>query len=159
MWLEMKQQINVTVTRSMCTMRTPELRDYDKIADLAGQLGYPSTRDQVRTRLDQMAKSAQSAAYVAELPDGQIVGWIGLHIFLSVEQDSCAEISGLIVDQQTRSREIGKVLLGVAEEWARSQDCDAISVHTNVTRKRAHRFYERNGYEHIKNQKYLRKRL
>jgi GNAT superfamily N-acetyltransferase len=76
-----------------------------------------------------------------------------------IEQDSCAGISGLIVDQEVRSREIGKVLLGAAEEWARSQGCDAISVHTNVTRERAHRFYARNGYEHIKTQKYLRKSL
>ena len=106
-----------------------------------------------------MTNSGQYGVYVAELPGGQIGGWIGLHVFRSVEQDSCAEISGLIVDQQIRSRGIGKVLLNAAEEWARSQGCSAISVHSNVTRERAHQFYTRNGYQNIKTQRYLFKTL
>jgi len=153
------ERLNPAAAQSTCMVRPPEPRDYDKMADLAEQLGYPSTGKQVRMRLEEMAHSKQYAVYVAEPPGGQIAGWIGMYLFRSVEQDSCAGISGLIVDQQTRSREIGKVLLGAAEEWARSQGCDAISVHTNVTRERAHRFYAHNGYEQIKTQKYLRKTL
>ena len=110
-------------------------------------------------RLDAMANSSHYAVYVAELPGGQIGGWIGLYVFRSVEQDSCAGISGLIIDQRFRSRGIGKVLLDAAEKWARSRGCNAISVHSNVTRERAHQFYARNGYEHIKTQKYLLKTL
>jgi GNAT superfamily N-acetyltransferase len=147
------------VPEFICLVRPPEPRDYDKIADLAEQLGYPSTKEQVRARLDEMANSGQYALYVAELPSGKIAGWIGLYIFRSVEQDSCAGISGLIVDQQVRSRTIGQLLLAAAEGWARRQGCGAISVHSNVTRERAHRFYTRNGYEHVKTQKFLRKIL
>ncbi len=155
----MKQQPDPASAQSRCEVRAPKPGDYDRMADLAGQLGYPSTGTQVRIRLDEMVNSNHYAVYVAELPGGRIAGWIGMCVFRSVEQDSCAGISGLIVDQEVRSCEIGKVLLGAAEEWARSQGCDAISVHTNVTRERAHRFYARNGYEHIKTQKYLRKSL
>ena len=142
-----------------CWVRPPEPRDYDKMADLAEQLGYPSTGEQVRVRLDAMANSSQYAVYVAELSSGKIAGWIGLYVFRSVEQDSCAGISGLIVDQQVRCRAIGQLLLAAAEEWARRQGCDAISVHSNVTRERAHRFYSHNGYKHIKTQKYMLKTL
>jgi GNAT superfamily N-acetyltransferase len=155
----MDQQSNLASTQSTCTVRAPKPGDYDKMAELAGQLGYPSTREQVRMRLEEMAKSNQYAAYIAELPGGQIAGWIGVYMFRSVEQDGRCGISGLIVDQKVRSREIGKVLLGAAEAWARSQGCDAISVHTNVIRERAHQFYTRNGYEHVKTQKYLCKSL
>ncbi len=73
-----------------CCVRPVEPRDYGKMADLAEQLGYPSTGKQVRMRLDAMADSSQHAVYVAELPDGQIAGWIGLHVFHCVEQDSRA---------------------------------------------------------------------
>ncbi len=142
-----------------CCVRPVEPRDYGKMADLAEQLGYPSTGKQVRMRLDAMADSSQHAVYVAELPDGQIAGWIGLHVFHCVEQDSRAGISGLIVDQQIRRRTIGQRLLAAAEEWARWQGCGAISVHSNITRECAHRFYTRNGYEPIKTQKYLVKAL
>jgi GNAT superfamily N-acetyltransferase len=155
----MEQQINPAAAQSTCMVRPPEPGDYDKMADLAEQLGYPSTGKQVRMRLEEMANSKEYAVYVAELPGGHIAGWIGMYVFRSVEQDSCAGISGLIVDQRIRSREIGKVLLEAAEAWARCQGCAEISVHTNVTRERARRFYARNGYVHIKTQEYLRKTL
>ena len=155
----MPEQLNRTLALSTCSVRSPEPGDYDKMADLAEQLGYPSTVQQVRIRLDAMANSDQYAVYVAQLPGGQIGGWIGLYVFCSVEQDNCAGISGLIVDEQVRGRGIGKALLEAAEEWARSQGCSAISVHSNVMRERAHRFYTNNGYGHIKTQKLLHKRL
>ena len=155
----MKQQADPASAQARCEIRAPKPGDCDRMADLAGQLGYPSTGTQVRIRLDEMANSNHCAVCVAELPGGRIAGWIGMYLFRSVEQDRCAGISGLVVDKEFRSCEIGKILLGAAEEWARKQGCDAISVHTNVTRERAHRFYARNGYEHIKTQKYLRKSL
>lgn len=155
----MQQQSKRALASCACSVRLAGPGDYDKIADLAGQLGYPSTGSQIRIRLDAMANSSQYAVYVVQLPGGQIGGWIGLFVFHSVEQDNCVGISGLIVDQQIRSRGIGKVLLDAAEEWARSQGCTAISVHSNVTRERAHRFYTNNGYRHIKTQNLLHKSL
>jgi len=155
----MPEQLNRFSERSTCSVRPPEPHDYGKIADLAGQLGYPSTAKQVQKRIDAMANSSQHAVYVAELPEGQIAGWIGLYVFRSVEQDSCAGISGLIIDQHIRSRGVGKALLDTAEKWAGSQGCNSISVHSNVTRERAHQFYTRNGYECVKTQKYLLKAL
>src|ERR1700732_1032984 len=155
----MPEQLNHISERSTCSVRPPEPRDYDKIANLAGQLGYPSTAKQVQMRIDARSTSSQHAVYVAELSEGQIAGWIGLYVFRSVEQDSCAGISGLIIDQQIRSRGVGKALLDAAENWARSQGCNAMSVHSNVTRERAHQFYTRNGYDCVKIQKYLVKAL
>lgn len=155
----MPEQLNRPSEKSTCSVRPPEPRDYDKIADLAGQLGYPSTAKQVQRRIDAMANSKEYAVYVAELPEGQIVGCIGLYVFRSVVQDICAGISGLIIDQQIRSHGVGKALLDAAEKWARSLGCNAVSVHSNVTRERAHQFYIRNGYDCVKTQKYLVKAL
>jgi GNAT superfamily N-acetyltransferase len=156
---EMQPQLNPASVRFTCSVRSAKPGDYDKMADLAEQLGYPSTGNQVRMRLGAITNSSPYAVFVAELSGGQIAGWIGLYVFRSVEQDSCAGISGLIVDRQIRGRAIGQLLLGAAEDWARSQGCSAISVHTNITRERAHRFYTRHGYEHIKTQKYLLRTL
>lgn len=155
----MKQQPNPASVQSTWVVRLPKPGDYDRMAGLAAQLGYKCTGAEVRSRLDEMRNSNQYAVYVAELPGGQIAGWIGLYVFRSVEQDNCAGLSGLIIDQHSRSRGIGRVLLDAAEKWARSQGCNAISVHSNVMRERAHQFYKRNGYEHIKTQKYLLKTL
>lgn len=143
----------------MCVVRPPLPGDYDRMAELAGQLGYSCTGDEIKSRVAEMLDLKQHAVYIAELPGGRVAGWIGLHVFRSVEQEGCAGISGLIVDEQIRSRGIGKLLLEAAENWARKQGCNAISVHSNVTRERAHRFYRNNGYQHIKTQQLLHKAL
>jgi len=155
----MKQQINPATMQCTCEIRRPKLRDHDKMADLAGQLGYECTGADVQARLDEMCDPNQYAVYVAELPGGQIAGWIGVYAFRAVELDYFAEISGLIVDQQIRSRGIGKALLDAAEQWARSHACSRISVRSAVTRESAHRFYTSNGYEHTKTQKSFQKSL
>jgi GNAT superfamily N-acetyltransferase len=146
-------------TKSTCAVRAPEPGDYNRMADLAGQLGYPCRGEEIGMRLAEMQDPNQYAVYVAQLSGGQIAGWIGVYIFRAVELDSCAEISGLIVDQLIRSRGIGKVLLDAAEEWARRRGCNVISVLSNVTRDRAHGFYRKNGYERNKTEEYLRKSL
>ena len=155
----MKQETDFPVVRSGCTVRLAQARDSDRIADLAGHLGYPSTGEEVRKRLSQMQDANQYAVFVAELPAGRIAGWIGLYVFRAVELETTVEISGLIVDEGIRSCGIGKILLDAAEAWARSLGCSAISVRSNVTRDRAHRFYTANGYEHVKTQKEFRKKL
>lgn len=122
------------------------------MAELAGQLGYTCTAEQVRARLTDIRDANECAIYVAEIADGLIAGWIGVYLFRSVEMDKFAEISGLIVAEEHRSRGIGKVLLDAAEEWARGRGCALISVHSNVTRERAHHFYQINGYALYKTQ-------
>ena len=114
----MNQEIERISIQSECTVRLAEPRDSDRIANLAGQLGYPCTGEEVRNRLGQMQDANQYAVFVAELPNGQIAGWIGLYVFRAVEMETVAEISGFIVDEDVRSCGIGKVLIDAAEEWA-----------------------------------------
>jgi GNAT superfamily N-acetyltransferase len=129
------------------------------MAELAGQLGYPCTEQQVHDRVEEMANSREQAVFVAARHGEAVEGWIGIFIFRAVELDKCAEISGLIVDEAARSQGVGKALLDAAEAWARSAGCGAISVHSNIKRRRAHGFYMRNGYASVKTQEFLRKDL
>jgi GNAT superfamily N-acetyltransferase len=155
----MKQETEFALVRSDSTVRPAQPRDSDRIADLAEQLGYPCTAEEVRKRLGQMQDANQYAVFVAELPGGLIAGWIGLYTLRAVELETAAEISGLIVDDGARSCGFGKILLDAAEGWARSTGCNAISVRSNIKRDRAHQFYTNNGYEHVKTQKEFRKKL
>jgi GNAT superfamily N-acetyltransferase len=74
-------------------------------------------------------------------------------------EDCCAEILGLVVDESTRGSGIGAALIRAAEEWARSEGCVRMRVRSRDTRERAHRFYERAGYERNKVQLVLHKPL
>lgn len=146
-------------THLICVVRQPRFADLDRMANLAGQLGYPSSRGQIQARLDGMVHSDQHAVFVAELSVGEIGGWIGVFVQRSVEMDDHAVISGLVVDQNSRCRGIGKVLLQAAAEWAMNRGCRSITVSSNVQRNRAHQFYEDNGFKQVKIQIVFHKSL
>lgn len=142
-----------------CAVRAAQPSDSNALASLATQLGYECKEVQVQQRLRGMMDPRQYGVFVAERAQGQVVGWVCVCVFRTVELDTFAEISGLVVDESLRSRGIGKTLLQAAEEWARRTGCVAIAVHSNVTRNRAHQFYLSNRYELVKTQKMFRKGL
>src|SRR6266550_2924266 len=100
-------------------IRRAKSADAPRLAELATELGYPSTSAELRQRLRRISPATQNAVFVAEAKDSGVVGW--LHVS--------------------------------------KQGCKSMSVRSNVIRERAHKFYERNGYEHYKTQKSFRKPL
>jgi GNAT superfamily N-acetyltransferase len=140
-------------------IREPRAKDHARIAELAGQLMYASSADDIAKRLQGIRHSDEHAVFVAELAGGEIAGWIAVFLYRTVEADTRAEVSGLVVDERYRSQGIGLHLLSRAEEWAREHGCRAIGLRSNVIRERAHAFYQRQGYQHVKTQKSFRKDL
>jgi len=140
-------------------IRAPREADHARLADLAGQLSYPSTPQEISRRLAGMANSSEHAAFVAEMPNGEIAGWIAVFVLRGLEVDPRGEISGFIVDERFRSQALGQHLLARAEQWVRDRGCDVVALRSNVIRDRAHAFYLREGYQHTKTQKSFRKTL
>ncbi len=132
--------------------------DSPTIAGLCGQLGYPSTPEEVAHRLRQILSWQGQVLFVAEV-EGNVAGWIHIQVYPLPEMDLHAELGGLVVDEAHRSRGIGKLLVEKAEAWARAQGCCEMRVRSNVIRQRAHHFYQSNGYENIKTQFTFRKFL
>jgi GNAT superfamily N-acetyltransferase len=144
---------------SSLTIRAAAPGDHAAIARLAGQLGYDSTPAAIAERVAKMGPAGEHGLAVAQLASGEIAGWIGVYIFRTVETDPRAEVSGLVVDEARRSQGVGKALLDWAETWASEHACDSITVRSNVIRERAHGFYQRHGFQHVKTQKTFRKKL
>lgn len=132
--------------------------DAARLADLAGQLGYPTTQQEMKDRISLLKKGGDCAVFVA-VSHGQVVGWIHVGTRYLLEMRPCGEVWGLIVADGERSLGTGARLLSAAEEWARKHGCESMAVRSNVIRERAHAFYEREGYEHYKTQKAFRKPL
>ena len=145
--------------RQELKIRLAKTPDAARLAELAGELGYPATAAQIRQRLRGIRPAAQHALLVAETKDAGVIGWIHVSKQPLLEVDLRAEINGFIVAEGHRSLGAGARLLAAAEEWARKHACKGMSVRSNVVRERAHQFYERNGYEHYKTQKSFRKPL
>ena len=140
-------------------IRRAKSTDAPRLADLAGQLGYPASPAQLRQRLGSIRPASQNAVFVAETKGAGVVGWLHVTKQALLESEIRAEVNGLVVAEGHRSLGAGARLIAAAEEWARKHGCKYMSVRSNVLRERAHKFYERNGFEHCKTQKSFRKPL
>ena len=143
---------NVAVRRARST-------DAARIAELSGQLGYPTSAKEMKARLRDALKDKDGACFVVESREDGLVGWIHVSTTPLLEMERRAEVNGLVVEESARSHGAGALLLAAAEKWARGKRCKSLSVRSNVLRERAHGFYLRNGYEHYKTQKAFRKEL
>ena len=140
-------------------IRPAKLSDLSALPDLATQLGYPSTPESIRPRLeDLLSRTDGNVILVAEL-DGRVVGWAHAHIYRLLVDDPEVEIGGLVVDESVRGQGVGEALMHAAEDWARERGCASVYLRSNTIRTRAHEFYKRIGYEIVKSQYALRKKL
>ena len=140
-------------------IRPAKSADAPQIAVLSGELGYPATAAQMRKRLFGIKPASQHAVFVADAPEDGVIGWVNVSKQPLLEVEVRAEVNGLVVAEGQRNLGAGAQLLAAAEEWARKHACKSMSVRSNVIRERAHKFYERHGYEHYKTQKSFRKPL
>jgi GNAT superfamily N-acetyltransferase len=105
----------------------------------------------VAARLRSIGSRPDHAVLVAA--DGaRLLGWVHVFVTRRLETDARAEIGGLVVDESCRGRGLGRALVRSAEAWARSYGLRLLRVRSNVTRERAHRFYEREGFREEKRQ-------
>ncbi len=147
------------VEHNSATIRRARAADAARLAELSGQLGYPSSAAEISKRMRKLNAASLSALFVAESQEAGVIGWAQVSVTHLLEVGTRAELNGLIVAEGQRSLGAGAKLLEAAEHWARKHGCPGMSVRSNVIRERAHKFYERQGYEHYKTQKAFRKAL
>lgn len=139
-------------------VRPATAADAERLAALAIELGYPSTREEIQRRLTPLESDADHLVSVAELQagpdgeDGRVVGWVHAYVSRVIELNPRAEIGGLVVDVGFRGAGVGRLLMEHAEDWARSKGLEAVYLRSNVIRQDAHRFYQGLGYKIIKTQ-------
>jgi GNAT superfamily N-acetyltransferase len=119
--------------------------DAAALARLITQLGYPSTAEQVATRLTAMSSDYKT---IVTEEDGVVTGMAGGMIALFVHCDGAyGRITALVVDQTMRGRGLGRALAAAIESWFIERGVTQVRVTSGLHREEAHRFYERLGYE------------
>lgn len=148
-------------TRSGVTaIRPVRAADGAAVARLTGELGYPVPIDQMTARIDAIVlRPGEHALLVAVGADDAPIGWIHVERVDTLETGPMAGIAGLVVGEGSRSEGVGSALLAAGEAWARDQGLEVMQVRSRTTRERAHRFYERAGYERVKISAVFRKPL
>lgn len=141
---------------SPATIRPGGESDSEEMVPLMIELGYPTTPEQMRTRMARIAAHPDYHTLVAER-DGRVVGMVGVQRGIAWNADApWARVNSLAVLPEEQGRGTGAALVAAAEAWAREQGATSIHLTTNARREGAHRFYERIGYEHT-GRRYIRR--
>ena len=151
--------MNTPAQKHSSVIRRARIEDAAAIAELAGQLGYPSTKLQVEHRMERVLDDSTHALFVAELPGGKIGGWLQVFGYHVMESNPRAEVAGLVVDAALRGGGVGRLLMQQAEQWAHENKYAVVSLRSNIVRQDAHLFYQRIGYKISKTQHVFRKEL
>jgi GNAT superfamily N-acetyltransferase len=132
-------------------LRKVKQEDAADVAELCGQLGYPTAEDDARTRLDAIGGRPDHRLIGAEV-DGKLIGWAHVHADWALDHGFEGHLLGLVVHDEHRGLGIGRALIGEAAEWALKHRCTRLRVRTNVIRLRAGDFYRRAGFKEVKRQ-------
>lgn len=144
---------------STTTVRAMTAADAERVATLSGELGYPSTPEQIAARFRAMQEHPDASVLVASDADGLVRGWVHVYGHRQMESEGAAEVGGLVVESESRGHGIGTMLLAAAESWARGRGYARVTLRSNVIRADAHRFYQRLGYAIVKSQHKFEKPL
>jgi GNAT superfamily N-acetyltransferase len=135
------------------------VEDAAAIAGLTTQLDYPVGADEQASRLGEILDAPDEAVLVAVDDDDRPIGWVHVGREHLLEQSHTATIRGLVVHEGYRSAGIGHDLMQSATAWARQAGALRLTLRSRISRERAHRFYEREGFARVKTSYVFEKRL
>jgi GNAT superfamily N-acetyltransferase len=139
------------------TIRNAQVNDWQAIASLLGQLGYPVEEDLLKAKIALLCQQPNEALFVYER-ENHVVAFLSMHFIpqLGLTGDF-ARITYFAVDEAYRHTGIGKEMETYCADVARQRGCDRLELHCHARRTDAHRFYQRQGY--VESPKYLMKML
>ncbi|GAA0454621.1 GNAT family N-acetyltransferase [Alkalibacillus silvisoli] len=123
--------------------------DIKDLAHLMGELGYPTTIEDMNHRMMKINSSNDYRTLVYE-QKGQVIGMVGLIRGFHYENNAnYIRIVALVVDRHYRHNGIGQALLNASEQWAKEQKAVKLVLNSGNRSERndAHHFYTNQGYE------------
>lgn len=94
-------------------------------------------------------ESSSSKCFIA-VNDNEVVGFITINIFKPLFTDfPKAHISWVAVDENQRRKGIAKILLQMAEQYCKQQNCKYMDLSSKISLERepAHKLYESFGFK------------
>lgn len=131
-------------------IREAELKHADTIVSLTNELGYISTVEKIKDKLNRFAQSPDQVIFVAVRDD--TIGWIHVTLAEPLESEIFAELRGIVVKEEYRGQGVGKKLIQAAEQWTRNKGISRIRIRTNIKRRAVRKYYRSLGFHSIKTQ-------
>jgi GNAT superfamily N-acetyltransferase len=133
----------------MIHIRPYHSTDLEALTELMSDLGYPTSVEQMKRRMEQIEAIPSYATFIASI-DNKVVGMAGLRQNYTYEEDGCAtQISTIVVKNEFQGKGIGKALVLFVEEWAAARNSTCIYLTSGIKpeRMKAHQFYTAVGFE------------
>lgn len=131
--------------------------DLSEVRGLVSQLGYSCYEGELTERFGKLMKLSQHALKVWK--DDQVRGVIHLEEVFDLIEEKKVEIKALVVDEESRSRGIGRALLEEAAQWAKERGCTTMYLSCNIKREKAHSFYLRESFALLKTAHFFERKL
>jgi ribosomal protein S18 acetylase RimI-like enzyme len=142
--------------------REVQINDASSLSPLMDQLGYPIDQKILNENIQKYLFLPTQKAWVAESA-GRVVGCIAVAITNYFHRHgSFLRVIAMIVDHEHRRSGIGKILMSIAEKFAREQGCSHIELTSGMHREKlgSHKFYQSLGYSELNEiKKYFAKKL
>jgi GNAT superfamily N-acetyltransferase len=128
-------------------VRPATVDDAAAIAPLLAELGYPTEREEVRTRLARIVAGAATGVLLVAL-DGAPAALIAYQLIEHLERPRpTCRITTLVTAPDHRRRGAAATLLAAVEAVARETGCERLEVTTRPDRDDALAFYLDAGFE------------
>ena len=128
------------------SIRRAVAADAPRLAELLGQLGYPTDAASAAARLTRLLADSSTAVFVA-CRDSDVCGLATVQSHVALNRDApSVQLTLLVVADGLRGSGVGRALVSAAEDWTRRHGAGRLVVTTAAHRAGAHAFYERLGY-------------
>ncbi|MGX7150754.1 GNAT family N-acetyltransferase [Enterococcus ureasiticus] len=139
------------------TIREAKLEDIEAINQLnTYPLNHAYPLEDAKEQLSYLLSSPVNKLFVKEI-DGTVVGYVQLSEYVCTYGPNLMNVMALVVGEDLHGKGVGKSLLNYSEQWAKENGAQGIRLNSGVERTEAHKFYEHQGYERVKNQVNFRK--
>ena len=117
---------------------------------LKSEPGYVSTsaKEVGGPVYDQVIDTDQSAIFLVKEND-RYIGVATVHMIPQIRKGGyCAEIEEMYVEPDFQGKGVAQELMAAILNWAKQNNIDTIRLESDNGLARAHRFYEKHGFEH-----------
>ena len=157
MWIPIEERSNEKIDKEKMIIRKANVNDADDICKICqDDLGYNCTVDLVKERIAGLDLSRERV-FVAEY-NNRVVGFVHAEDYKTLYFDELINMLGLAVANDYRRQGVAMALINKVECWAKEMGIKMIRLNSGSSRKEAHDFYRKLGFDNEKEQiRFLKK--
>ena len=157
MWIPIEKRSNEKIDKEKMIIRKANVNDADDIHKICqDDLGYNCSVDLVKERIALLDLSRERV-FVAEY-NNRVVGFVHAEDYKTLYFDELINLLGLAVANDYRRQGVATKLIDFVEQWAKEIGIKMIRLNSGSSRKEAHEFYRKLGFDNEKEQiRFLKK--